>query len=374
MSFLKSLSLIKAGAIIILFSSCQATKNFTALDLDQRTINSIDSICLLQLNNEHYPGLAIAVAEKGNRVWSKGYGFSDLENKRPIDAKDDLFRIGSISKTVTACALARLKERKIVSLDVPISNYYHECPSDKDSITLRQLGGHLAGIRHYNGLEFLSNIHYTTIKDAMEVFIHDSLLFEPGTKYSYSTYGWTLISEVMQDASGTPFTEIIRDEVSRPLKLADLKPDFSDSIHFQRVQFYEFQNDHHSISPQVDLSNKWAGGGYLCSAEDLVKFGYAVSDPGYLKASTLEEFTTPQALSDGKLTDYGIGFRVNKVENEPLWYGHSGGSVGGTSMLLIYPVEDIIIVTLVNLSGAKMDDLAMKIADIVRASNGKQKR
>jgi serine beta-lactamase-like protein LACTB len=266
MSRLKTIVLVKACVIVILLSSCGSTKNFTSLDLDSQTIHSIDSICLLQLNNEHYPGLAIAVAEKGNKVWSKGYGYSNLEIKLPVDARDDLFRIGSISKTVTACALAHLKERNIVSLDVPISNYYHECPPDKDSITLRQLGGHQAGIRHYAGLEFLSNVHYTTIKEAMEVFIHDTLLFEPGTKYNYSTYGWTLISEVMQDASGTPFTEIIRDEVSRPLKLSDLKPDISDSIHFQRVQFYEFQNGQHSISPHVDLSNKWAGGGFLCSA------------------------------------------------------------------------------------------------------------
>ncbi len=359
--------------VVLLFASCQVSNQFKALELSKTTVASIDSICKLSVDKGHYPGLAIAVVEKGKKEWTKGYGYADIESKRPINPSDDLFRIGSISKTITASALARLVEKGSLSLDKPISGYYHGFPPDKDSITLRQLGGHKAGIRHYNGIEFLSDVHYSSIEDALEVFIHDTLLYKPGTDYKYSTYGFTLISKVMESGTGIPFLKIIKDEVQTPLHLADLKPDITDSTRYHRVQFYDFQDDHIVVSPHVDLSNKWAGGGMLCSAEDLARFGYALTGPGYLDAGELEEFTKSQSLPNGKKTNYGIGFRIGKDDDGKLWYGHSGGSVGGTSMLLIYPEEDLTIVTLVNLTGAEMNDLAMRIAAIVRKTSEKPK-
>jgi serine beta-lactamase-like protein LACTB, mitochondrial len=313
----------------------------------------------------HYPGLAIAVASGKRSLWHKGYGYADLQLDIPVDAGDHLFRIGSISKTITAAALGRLSQRGEIDLDQPIEKYYKECPPDKGLITLRQLGGHLAGIRHYRGIEFLSNIPYRNVIDPLEVFIHDTLLSDPGRLFNYSTYGWTLISAVMEKASKEPFTSLIRREVNIPLGLMDLKPDYKDSTHFHRVSFYEWRDSMHLPSPEVDNSNKWAGGGFLCSAEEVAKFGHAHLSPGYLSKAKLEEFTQSQVDGEGKETGYGIGYNDRNDKEGRSWIGHSGGSVGGTSMLLIYPEEKLVVVTLVNLSGAQMDDLAFRIADII---------
>jgi CubicO group peptidase (beta-lactamase class C family) len=152
--------------------------------------------------------------------------------------------------------------KKRLVLDAPISDYYKGFPPDKMNLTLRQLGGHQAGIRHYAGLEFFSNIHYINCIDPLEIFIHDTLLFAPGTRYSYSTYGWTVVSAVMEKDLKMPFPEIIHRDVVTPLHLKDLKPDQVDSIHYQRVHFYEYQDSVFQVSPVVDNSNKWAGGGF----------------------------------------------------------------------------------------------------------------
>ncbi len=354
-----------AMAVLFQIASCASTKPLEKHGLSDRTIHSIDSVCMLQLNQAHFPGLAIAVVQGEKTTWSKGYGYSNIEKKTPVDPGEDLFRVGSVSKTITAAALARLTQRELIDLDAPIKMYYKECPEDKQNLTLRQLGGHLAGIRHYKGIEFLSNVHYTNVTAPLEVFIHDTLLCEPGTKFNYSTYGWTLISAVMEMAMKKPFLDIIKEEISDPLQINDLKADQKDSTGFQRVMFYEYQDSMLIPSPTVDISNKWAGGGFLCSAEDLGKFGYAVSEPGLIKKSTLDMFTRSQSSSSGEQTNYGIGFRIGIDDNGRKWYGHSGGSVGGTTMLLIYPEEELVIVTLVNLSSAEMDDLAWKIGKIV---------
>lgn len=362
--------------ILCLFSlilpSCSSSKNFQAVSLSDQTIHLMDSVCMENLHQEHYPGLAIAVARDGKIIWQKGFGYADLELKKAVDPAEHLFRIGSVSKTVTASALARLTEKGFVKLDTPIEEYYKECPADKKNITLRQLGGHQSGIRHYLDAEFFSNIHYPHVEEALDVFVNDKLLFPPGTKYSYSTYGWSFLSAVMEDAVDKPFLQVIHEEVRQPLKISDLKADQIDSIHFNRVQFYEFKDGNHSISPAVDNSNKWAGGGFLCSAEDLARFGIALSSAGFLQQKTLLEFTTPQSLANGEKTNYGIGFSTGTDKDSISWYGHSGGSVGGTSMLLIYPQEKIVVVTLVNLSSANMKGLAWTIAEMVRKS-AKQK-
>jgi CubicO group peptidase (beta-lactamase class C family) len=325
----------------------------------------IDSLCLTQMDTGHFPGLAVAIASGKHKLWSKGYGYADIASNTPVDPEHHLFRIGSISKSITGAAMARLWQKKQIDLDNPIGPYVSSCPPDKSVLTLRQLGGHLGGIRHYRGIEFLSNIRYENVIDPLQIFIHDTLLCVPGTKFNYSTYGWTLISAVMEGKVKRTFTSIIQEEVNAPLKLADLRPDMKDSLAWPRVTFYEWKDGQHVRGPEVDNSNKWAGGGYLCTAEEVARFGYAHVKPGYLKQKTLDEFTTGQHTSDGQDTHYGIGYNDNVDENGRQWIGHSGGSVGGTSMLLIYPEEDLVIVTLVNQSGARMDNLAFRIAELV---------
>ncbi len=359
-------------AALFSFSSCSSPRAFKSWDLDEVTTGKIDSLCAQQMLQGHFPGLAVAVVGGKKNIWTSGYGYANLEKKLPVDAEEHLFRIGSISKSVTASGLARLYERGDINLDLPISTYYQDCPKHLRNLTLRQVSGHLAGIRHYMGFEFLSNIHYNNLTDALEVFIHDTLLCLPGEKFSYSTYGWTLVSAVMEKSVQKPFTTIIANEVSEPLHITDLKPDDKDSTDFRRVTFYDFRDSIHQVSPVVDNSNKWAGGGYLCSAEDLAKLGWALAAGRYLKEDTMLGFTRSQTTNDGTMTNYGIGFWSGRDDKDRSWFGHSGGSVGGTSMLLIYPEQDLAIVTLINLTSAHMNDLAEKIADIILSAAAKK--
>jgi serine beta-lactamase-like protein LACTB len=359
-------------AVLLFFCSCSSSKSFKSWDLDDVTTSKIDSLCARHIAQGHFPGLVVAVVDGKKNIWTSGYGYANLEKKLPVDPADHLFRIGSISKTVTASGLARLYERGEINLDLPISTYYKECPDPLRNLTLRQVSGHLAGIRHYRGLEFMSNIHYNNVTEPLEVFIHDTLLCLPGEKFNYSTYAWTLVSAVMEKSIRKPFTAIIADEVSKPLQMTDLKPDAKDSTGFSRVTFYEYRDSIHQVSPVVDNSNKWAGGGYLCSAEDLAKLGWALAASRYLKEDTMLEFTRSQTTNDGTITNNGIGFWSGKDDKERSWVGHSGGSVGGTSMLLIYPEQDLAIVTLINLSSAQMDGLAQKIADIILSTAAKK--
>src|SRR5690606_10418866 len=106
-----------------------------------------------------------------------------------------------------------------------------------------------------------------------------------------------------------------------------------------------------------------------CSAEDVARFGMAHLGSDFIPDSILQVFTTTQRTADGEETNYGIGYGMALDEAGRRWFGHSGGSVGGSSMMLIYPDEALVVVTLVNLSSARTDSLAWRLADLMRSSN-----
>lgn len=300
------------------------------------------------------PGLSISISQKGELVFSKGYGYADLEKKIPVDPSKSMFRIGSVSKTLTAAGLAKLYEDGEVDLDAPIEKYVPIWPDKGATITLRMLGGHLAGIRHYKGLEFLSNEHYEDAVDGLAIFINDPLINKPGTEYAYSSYGWNLIAVAMENAaapeasflSDVNFLSLMKTEVFDPLQMDHTVPDYATEDIANRVSFYQFKDGKVVEAPYVDNSYKWAGGGFIGTTEDLCKFGQAHMKAGYLQQSTLDEWMKPQKTSNGKETGYGIGWMKFDRPSGKTFYGHSGGSVGGITYFLIHqPSETVLAIT-----------------------------
>jgi len=304
------------------------------------------------------PGLQVAVAINGKLVWSEAFGYADRKRKVPVTNQTQ-FRIGSVSKPLTAAALALLYEHGKVDLDAPVQRYVPSFPVKRYPITTRELAGHLAGIRHYQGDEFRLNRPFKTVGEGLAIFEGDSLLFPPGTKYSYSSYGWTLIAAVIEGASGEEFLSYISRSVFRPLGMTHTAPDRSDSVIPQRTHFY----DSHSLagfewfveSPPVDNSYKWAGGGFLSTAEDLVKFGSALLRPGLLRAETLDLLFTSQRTTAGAATGYGIGWFVTTDNLGHRWAFHGGASVGGTTSFGVDRDSRVVIAILSNLSDAPLE-------------------
>ena len=297
------------------------------------------------------PGASVAVGIGGRIVWAEGFGWADVELGVPVTTLTK-FRVGSVSKPITAAGLGLLVERGQLDLDAPVQTYVPDFPDKRWPITTRQLGGHTAGIRHYRGAEMMSARRYPTVASGLEIFADDSLLFEPGTEYSYSSYGWNLLSAVMEGASGEDFLTFMRDEVFEPLGLRHTVADHTDSIITFRTRFYEKRRDGNVINaPYVDNSYKWAGGGFLSTPEDLVRFGQSHLEPGFLQAETLAELQTPQTLLNGESTGYGIGWSSGEQDDGDRTYAHAGGSVGGSTLLLLVPEHDLVVAGVVNISG-----------------------
>lgn len=311
------------------------------------------------------PGLSIAVARDGDVVWSEGFGWADLENRVPVTVLHK-FRVGSVSKPLAAAAMGILVERGRLDLDAPVQRYVADFPEKQWPITSRQVAGHIAGIRHYRGDEFLSAVRYGGVRESLPIFADDPLLFEPGTSYSYSTYGWNLLSAVVESAAGEEFLSFMRREVFDPLGMRHTVAGHTDSVIAYRVRFYDRGSDGRLLnSPFADNSNKWAGGGFLSTPEDLVRFAYGHLHPTIMRPETVAMLFAPMRLANGESTSYGVGWRDYTEAVGRRAVGHTGGSVGGTTALLMFPDDDAVVAIVVNLSGAPgLVRLATDVADL----------
>jgi serine beta-lactamase-like protein LACTB, mitochondrial len=297
------------------------------------------------------PGLALAVAVNGKILYSESFGFADLEERVPVWPTTK-FRIGSISKPLTATGLMQLVEAGKLDLDAPVQKYVPSFPDKGAPITVRMVAGHLAGIRHYKDNEMEIQRHYDNILESLKIFENDPLVAPPGTKFSYSSYGFNLLSAVIESASGEPFLSYMQDHVFTPLGLVHTTADQNTQIIEQRSRFYELAKDgHEENAPYVDNSYKWAGGGFLSTAEDLVRFGSTVMQPGFLKEDSVKTMFTPQKTKTGEPIEYGIGWFIHKSHSGKMVYEHSGGSIGGTSQLILYPDSHLVVALVTNLSG-----------------------
>ena len=310
------------------------------------------------------PGVSASVAVKGEIVWSAGFGYADLEQEVPVRAGLTKFRIGSVSKPLTAAALGLLYDQGKINLDAPIQAYVPDFPEKEWPISLRQLAGHIAGIRHYRGpAEWLSARRYTNVAEGLEIFADDPLLFEPGERYSYSSYAWNLISAAVENVAEEDFLDYMEQEVFSPLGMTHTDADFTDSLVSHRTRFYTISGDGQLINaPFVDNSYKWAGGGFVATTDDLVRFGSAHLQAGFLSDTTLQTWLRSQATNDGTPTNYGIGWRSGSDAQGRPWYGHSGGSVGGITQLVVYPEQEVVVAILTNSDQVEYGDTHHQLA------------
>jgi serine beta-lactamase-like protein LACTB, mitochondrial len=315
----------------------------------QSTIANVRQFILDTMRVLGAPGAAISVRKDGRLVWSEGFGSANLEQHVPVTPLTR-FRIGSVSKPLTAAALGLLSEQGRLDWDAPVQRYVPSFPVKRYPITVRQVAGHLAGIRHYLPGEFENQKHYGTVLEGLAIFQNDSLLFEPGTRYAYSSYGWNLLSAVVEGASGEPFLDFMARHVFGPAGMAHTVADEPDSIVPDRSRFYTRADSVGPVvnAPYVDNSYKWAGGGFLSTTEDLTLFAEQLLDGHLLKPATVSLLWTTQHTSDGKPTEYGIGWGVTWDAQGRRLISHNGGSVGGTAALLVYPDEHLIVALLVN--------------------------
>src|SRR5215211_2963016 len=226
------------------------------------------------------PGLQVAVAIDGDVVWRVACGLADARRKRPV-TETTRFRIGSVTKPLTAVALARLAEERAVDVDAPIQRYVPSFP----------------------------------LTDALAVFANDQLVAEPRSRFSYSSFGFVLIGAALEAAARDRYDSLMQRYVLRPSGMTHTS--LATKPLPSKATFYEVRDDAgYRRAPPIDLSDRLPAAGYLSTASDLSRFGSLVAGPRLLSPASRTLLFAAQKTKSGAPTGYGVGFRSEEHTSE----------------------------------------------------------
>ena len=327
------------------------------------------------------PGLSVAVGTGTDLVWSEGFGWADLGAKVPV-APNMRFRLGTGSMALTSAAVGLLVDQNKLKLDDEIQAYVPEYPKKEWPVTLRQLMGHLAGLRTDDGDEGPFGEQCERPVEGVKLFKDKALLFQPGSRFKFSSFGWILVSAAVEAAAREPFYTFMRRQVFDPLDMNDTLPDSVIEQVPGRATFYfpRFAADNRygmQLAPRQNYSCYTGAMAFLSSPSDLVRFGLAVNNGKLLEPATVQLLQTSQRLPTGEDTGYGLGWDLQTIDlagEQTLEVGHDGDSVGGmVASLMTFPKHGLIVAVMTNTSWADTFGLGQKIAQVfVEAQRSRQ--
>jgi serine beta-lactamase-like protein LACTB, mitochondrial len=320
---------------------------------------------------QNLPGLSVAVGVDGEPVWAEGFGWADLGKQVPL-APGIRFRIGHASKPVTSAAVGLLMETGRLRLDDEIQTYVPAYPRKQWPITIRQLMGHVAGVRHYRDEhDYMISAHCERASEGLKLFANDPLRFEPRTQYAYSTFGWILVSAAIEAAANEPFSYFMRTQVFEPLGMSDTTFDSAIEPVANRSTFYyqRFNGDPRlgdELESRIDYSCFAGGGAILSTPADLVRFGNAIDSGTLLQSATVSRLQSPQLLASGEETAYGLGWMLETAQlggGSTRMAGHASRTpLGGSTSFVTFPDRGIVVSAMTNISGKDMKSIALDIA------------
>lgn len=285
------------------------------------------------------------------------HGLAHVDSGRPVTT-DTRFRIGSISKLLTAGAAALLWEQGRLDLDAPVRRYVPEYAIPDPGVTPRRLGGHIAGVRHYIARDFTRPpVRFDDVIDAVSLFADDTLLSAPGTEYRYTSFGYNLLGAVVQRAAGKSFDAYLRETLLEPRGLQAIIPERSDSLIPDLAAGYARSGDGRLMQAQrTDLSDRWPSGGYLASATDIAGMGSIYAHGSQVGPRGSGLLFTPMHTADGESTGVGFGWRIGQDSRGRVVYHHGGASVGGRAMLVVWRDVPLAVAITTNLSAANITE------------------
>ncbi len=299
-------------------------------------------------------GTAGGYTQNGEIGWIGQAGFADQNKKTPFTGTT-LNRIASIAKPMTAIAIMQLVEQGKIDLDVPIQTYIPDYPKqEKTQITTRHLLSHTSGIGGYQGgKETETTVAYKTLTDALSIFKDRDLLFEPGTRYSYTTYGYTVLGVIIERVSGQSFEDFMQEYIWDKAKMVNTGVEkFGQKKANQSSIYHRNRKGKTKEAKENNLSNRIPGGGLYTTVEDMLKFGNAVINNVFVTEETMNLMREHHSLEKER-NAYGFGwFLYNPKPNEGAIIGHSGAQTGASNQLMIIPEKKFVAVILSNTSGA----------------------
>lgn len=310
--------------------------------LPRKQATAVDSAIDAEMRKQQVVGVAVGVVQQGAIVHLRGYGYADLERHIPV-TRSTLFRWASVSKPLTAVAALQLWEEGRLDLDADIGSYVPEFPrkwfdGKEVAITTHSLLCHQSGIiSPGHDLQVRRPPPYGNedVVAALDTFKESPVLHEPYEQYTYTTYGYMLVSAIVQRAGGSQFVDQVQERIAGPLGMTTLQPDYEWKEIANRAVGYRLEGERIVLSDDVDVSWKLGGGGFLSCIDDMALFASGLLNR-QLVANRTEELMWLQVKTRHDTEHDGLGFELDG-SGTSLKAFHSGYQEKAKCRLVLYP-------------------------------------
>jgi CubicO group peptidase (beta-lactamase class C family) len=346
-------SLISFVSLVLLFSVAFAEDN----------ADKIDNLLQMYVDYGQFNG-SILVAEKGNIIYKKSFGFANMEWQVP-NTTDTKFRLASVSKQFTATLIMQLVEEGRIKLDGSLSDhlpYYRKDTGSK--VTIHHLLTHTSGIPNYTSRYGQQLNRLTLEPDSLVLkYCSEDLEFEPGTQSSYSNSGFVILGAIIEHMTGKPYEEVVNERIFKPLGMNNSGYDRNQTLLPNRATGYEKTFSGYRNSSFLDMSVPYSAGALYSTVEDLYLWDRGLYGDEILSQPSLEKMFTPD------LDHYGYGWGVYYLStgegDSVKSVAHSGGINGFNTRIMRIVEDQHLIVALANVPNSVLPAMITKIAAIL---------
>ena len=300
--------------------------------------SSLDEIIKAQMQKHGLPGVAVAIVDGDDLVYSQGYGRAGRGRAKTADTQ--MF-IGSQSKSFTALAVAQLADQGMLDLDAPVQTYipWFRVADETASgqITVRHLLTHSSGLSDAGFPVVLSRD--TSLDEAVRALENASLTAPVGSAFQYFNRGYTVLAYLVEISSGQPFADYVREQIMIPLGMENSTADPGSTQAIAQGYSRLFGFNFPMAQPTPEYGTGAAN--MVSTAEDLAKFAIAMNNQAEVLVSPMmgDEIFTPE------LGGYGFGWWIVD-DGEKVFHG--GADETFRTDVNLYPKEGLAFVLLVN--------------------------
>lgn len=317
-----------------------------------------------EYSGSNVPGACVLVVKDGKTLLKKAYGLADLENKIPSTTTTN-YRLASVTKQFTAMSIMMLVEKKRISYDSTLTDFFPDFPPYGKQITVSHLLNHTSGLIDYEDL--IPKDTTKPLKDKQVLYLlkqQSNTYFPPGSKYRYSNSGYALLALIVEVASGASFAEFLDKNIFKPLGMLNTVAyeEGISTIH-KRAYGYRKQANGFERKDQSLTSSVLGDGGIYSSLDDLYKWDQALYTNKLVSSETLNKAFAPGTLTGEGEIGYGFGWFVETYRGlKTVW--HYGSTTGFRTAIVRFPDQRFTVVVLINRNESDAHKVARKIVDI----------
>jgi len=314
-------------------------------------------------NQPGSPGASVMIIHRGKVALAKAYGLANVEDRIPC-ATNTNFRLASVTKQFTAMAVMILAERKQLSFDERLTDFFPGFPAYGREITLRHLLTHTSGLADYEDLIPKGTEIPVLDRDVLRLLLsQDKTCFPPGAKYRYSNSAYSLLALIVEARSGSTFVRFLQDNIFQPLNMRHTLA-YEQGLSIVPNRAYGYSPDPRSFkrTDQSLTSSVLGDGGIYSSVADLYQWDQALYTDKLVSRKLLKLAFTPGPATDHPDTGYGFGWFIGQYRGlREIW--HSGNTIGFTTRIARFPDKNFTVIILTNRNEAKIADFPHRIAD-----------